>query len=194
MFFFNFKKNYNNQYILYNYNLDQKCNLPILKKEYDKTILNYINYNNFNILIFKENISSLENINNILFINNSNNNININDNYNYNFYKDYDITKIFKYEFNENHDIFNIFNFKNFIYSKFNFIIQTHLENKDIYPLEENNFVLKNLLKKDTLNYKYLLLQDNHISSESYNDYLDLEKKKLNFYKNFYDILLLKNN
>jgi hypothetical protein len=186
-YFFNFKKNMNNQYILYNYNSIQKSNLPILKKDYDTTILSYINYNNNNLLLLQEKINlekaSVQNINS------SENNINVNESYNSSFYKDYDINKITGYEKNI-YNIFNIFSYKNFVYNRLNFIIQSHLENKDTYPLEENTYVLKNLLKKDPLNYNYLLLEENNKNMKLYENYLSLAKKKVIFYNNIYDLLL----
>jgi hypothetical protein len=191
MFFFNFKKNFNDQYILYNYNSSIKNNYPILKKEYDKTILNYVNYNNTNILLLQEIID--KNTIDLLNINRSNNNIIIKDDYNSSFFNDYDIKKIIGYETTP-YDIFNIFNFKNFLYNKYNFIIQNHLENKDIYPLEENNFVLKNLLKKDVLDYNYLLLEDKNTNIKIYENYIQFAKKKIGLYNNLYDLLLLKKN
>jgi hypothetical protein len=195
MFLFNFKKNLNDQYILYNYNSIMKNNIPVLKKDYDKDILNYINYNNINIMLLQESLK-LDKID-VLEINLNKNNININEAYDSTFYKDYDINKILGYE-SKPYDIFNIFNFRNFLYNKYNFIIQTHLEKKDIYPIEENNYVLKNLLKRDKLNYSYLLLdsfnnEDNNINL-LYDEYMILSKKNIKFYNNINDILLLKKN
>lgn len=189
MFFFGFKKNLNDQYILYNYNSIAKTNFSLLKKDYDKTILDYVNYNNANILLLQEQLKL--DAASLLDINRSNNNISINEEYNFNFYKDYDIKKIIGYE-TKPYDIFNIFNFKNFLYNKYNFIIQNHLENRDIYPLEENNYLLKNLLKRDSLNYNYLLFEkDNKII---YEEYIQFSKKKEVFNNNIYNMLLLRNN
>jgi len=137
-----------------------------------------------------QNNNNLEKIS-LLDINKNNNNINISESFNFTFFKEYDISNILKFE-EKQYIGLNIFNYKNFLYNKFNFIIQSNLEKKDIYPLEVNNFVLKNLLKKDVLNYNQFFNNDEeHI--KLYENYILNYKKNLLFYNSIYDLLLLQN-
>ena len=72
-------------------------------------------------------------------------------------------------------------------------MIQSHLENRNILPLEEVDFVLKGLLKKDFFNYDYLL-SNNSNKFLDYGDYIKAYKNDKIIYKNIFDSSLLNKN
>ena len=155
--------------------------------ENNKTIFDLMNYKNENILKLQESRYTNVEKASIESINNNNNQLSIHENFKNTFYNDYDIEKINKFENLNKYNVFDSFNYKTFLYNKVNFMIQSHLENRNILPLEEVDFVLKGLLKKDFFNYDYLL-SNNSNKFLDYGDYIKAYKNDKIIYKNIFDI------
>jgi hypothetical protein len=178
----------NDDFILYKFNYDNN-KYNIFNNENNKTVFDFINYNNENIFEFQ--VSKFKNLEKLSIesISNNYNNFNIHDSSNFSFNNDYDIEKINNFNY---YSIFNIFNHKTFLYNKINFIMQSHLENNNIYPLEENDFLLKNLLKKDLFNYNDLFKEED-TNLKIYEEYINNYKNNKIIFKNIFDVILKSN-
>jgi hypothetical protein len=199
-YFFNFKKIYNDNYILDSWNNNNYAfnnSYKMFNKSFNKSIFHISYINNDEILELKDykkledfDFNKIKHFENNIIYNNSNNIW---------LYNEIDIKNIEDVDFKSLSKFYNKFTYKNFLYNRLNFIVKNNIQKKDIYPMEKRNIGFKTLLKKDTLNFRYLLSEDYFIEvlnkqQIEYENYILNCKKKNLLYNNFYDILLLKSN
>lgn len=192
--FFRFKQNFNNEYILNEWNSSfKKPHYTFTNKDVSKSLLEWINDYNKNILdLHRQNLLLNLNLNHFNRSLNIVNN-NVVENLVLSYYVEDDLRKFFKLQ-NLTASYLK-FNFNNFLYNKLNFLIQNKVEVKYMYPVEKNEKYmpkLKLLLARDNLNYNYLLVEIEEDNFENYQVYIDNCNKEKKFYFNLFTNLLIK--